>query len=108
MSETDSHGDGDTPPDAEASARSSRREFLIGAGTASVAAAGAAYLTRTLQGTRLPAPKPSPITRGGRCPPATRHPQADTGGLGGPAQTPVNGAACAPPRERLQPGHAAL
>jgi hypothetical protein len=43
--------------------RSSRREFLIGAGTASVAAVGAGYLTRTLRGTKLPEPKTVPSTR---------------------------------------------
>lgn len=47
MSETD--GDGDSQP-------SSRRDFLVGAGTAGVAAAGAVYVTRALGRTRLPAP----------------------------------------------------
>jgi FAD/FMN-containing dehydrogenase len=37
----------------------SRREFLLGAGAASVAAAGAIVATRTLGGTRLPALSPS-------------------------------------------------
>src|SRR5271165_750095 len=36
-----------------------RREFLIGAGTASLAAAGAVVVTRTLAGTRQPVPQPS-------------------------------------------------
>ena len=37
-----------------------RREFLIGAGTASLAAAGAVVVTRTLAGTRQPVLQPSP------------------------------------------------
>jgi hypothetical protein len=92
MSETGDHGDGGTARAADGAAaqasrgqattaqapsqqapsqqapsqqapRPSRRDFLIGAATASVAAAGAAYLTRTLQGTKLPVPEPSPNTR---------------------------------------------
>jgi FAD/FMN-containing dehydrogenase len=47
MSETDGHGD---------SQPSSRRDFLVGAGTAGVAAAGAVFVTRALGRTRLPAP----------------------------------------------------
>jgi FAD/FMN-containing dehydrogenase len=80
MTETDGHGDrGPTPDgqprDAEATAarasdgtaaaehtpddqarRTSRREFVVGAGTASVAAVGAVFATRALGRTRLPAP----------------------------------------------------
>ncbi len=43
---------------------SARREFLIGVGTAGVAAVGAVFATRALGGTRLPA-HTSPVTFAG-------------------------------------------
>jgi FAD/FMN-containing dehydrogenase len=42
------------------SPRASRREFLLGAGTASLAAAGAVFATRSLAEGRLPTPSPAP------------------------------------------------
>jgi FAD/FMN-containing dehydrogenase len=70
MSETDGHGDSAPRPDGQAPGQpapskqgpdgnapsSSRRDFLVGAGTAGVAAAGAVFVTRALGRTRLPAP----------------------------------------------------
>lgn len=75
MSETDGHGDSAPTPDGQATEQpapdqptpsrqvrddnapsSSRRDFLVGAGTAGVAAAGAVFVTRALGRTRLPAP----------------------------------------------------
>jgi hypothetical protein len=50
-------------PASKQARRSSRREFLIGAGTASVAAVGAAYLTHRLRETKLPAKRRSAATR---------------------------------------------
>jgi hypothetical protein len=78
MSDTGVDPDGGSTPHAQAATaeqvteehaakgqppRTSRREFLIGAGTATVAAAGAGYLTLALRNTRLPALSPSRTRR---------------------------------------------
>ncbi len=59
----------DSPaPGGPAPGGATRRDFLLGAGTASVAAAGAVFVTRTLRGTRLPA-LPSATSRVARARP---------------------------------------
>jgi FAD/FMN-containing dehydrogenase len=61
MSETEDHTDEEPTEDQETA--SSRREFLAGAGTASVAAVGAVLATCALRGIRLPAHPSSASSR---------------------------------------------